>query len=715
MARYLRCVIDGFSVINVCSSKNTRSVWNESHCWGLFMRIALRSKVLCALLSALVLTSAVGLPPSVGLNSGLDLAGFDRTVRPQDDLNAFVNGHWQLVTPIPADRSSTGAFDLLEENSTRQLHQLMERLIAAPAAKQDFNDRAVVAFYHSFMDTQRLETLGVRPVAELMAQIDAVQSRRALAAAFGRLAAEGISVPIDAGVHPHQKHSSQYVLDFNQAGLGLPDRDYYLSTEAMFVKVREAYQRHVERTLTLAGHANGAESAVDILAIETALATAQWTRVENRDPVKTFNEVLVANLPVQYSGFDWTDYLAALQANPEQVNVSQPGYVHALSTVLASHPLSAWREYLRWQVLKTYSPYLSARLAHEHFAFYGTVLEGTPKPRERWKRGILLVDRQIGEALGRRYVETYFPPESKARVEQLVRNLLATYSADIDTLDWMGADTKQSAHAKLDKILLKIGYPDHWRDYSKLHIQADDLVGNVRRSARFEYARMIAKLGHPVDRSEWGMTPPTINAYYNPTLNEIVFPAGILQPPFFNAAADDAVNYGGIGSVIGHEISHGFDDEGSQFDADGNLMNWWTAADRAAFNNKAQALVAEYGAFEPVKGFHINGALTLGENIGDNSGVAIAYKAYVHSLHGQAAPVLDGFTGAQRFYLGFAQVWRDKSRDEMTIELIKSDPHSMAQFRVLGTVRNQPGYYEAFGVQPSDRAWMAPSERVQMW
>jgi predicted metalloendopeptidase len=389
---------------------------------------------------------------------------------------------------------------------------------------------------------------------------------------------------------------------------------------------------------------------------------------------------------VQYSGFDWTDYLAALQANPEQVNVSQPGYVHALSTVLASHPLSAWREYLRWQVLKTYSPYLSARLAHEHFAFYGTVLEGTPKPRERWKRGILLVDRQIGEALGRRYVETYFPPESKARVEQLVRNLLATYSADIDTLDWMGADTKQSAHAKLDKILLKIGYPDHWRDYSKLHIQADDLVGNVRRSARFEYARMIAKLGHPVDRSEWGMTPPTINAYYNPTLNEIVFPAGILQPPFFNAAADDAVNYGGIGSVIGHEISHGFDDEGSQFDADGNLMNWWTAADRAAFNNKAQALVAEYGAFEPVKGFHINGALTLGENIGDNSGVAIAYKAYVHSLHGQAAPVLDGFTGEQRFYLGFAQVWRDKSRDEMTIELIKSDPHSMAQFRVLAGV-----------------------------
>jgi predicted metalloendopeptidase len=649
------------------------------------------------------------------LSSGLDLGAFDRSVRPQDDLNAFVNGRWAAQTVIPADRSSIGTFDQLQETSTQQLRQIVDRLGRESAALTDPNDRAVVAFYRSYMDTARLQRLGLKPIVSLLESVERISSRAELAEAFGSLSGVGVSVPLEAQVHPHQKRSSEYVLDLSQGGLGLPDRDYYLSDDETFGKVRQAYAQHIERSLKLAGTAHPDEAARQILALETALARVQWSRVENRDPVKTYNETAIMDLPTVLPDFHWLGYIGALGAHTSTVNLSQPTYLSGLSGVLAAHPLSAWRLYLRWQVVRAYSPYLSKPFADEHFAFYGTILEGIPKQKERWKRGIELVDRQVGEALGRRYAETFFPPQSKARVETLVRNLIATYAADIETLDWMGADTKRSAHEKLDKLLLKIGYPDHWRDYSSVTIQADDLLGNVLRSTRFEHERMMAKLGHPVDRTEWDMTPPTINAYYNPTVNEIVFPAGILQPPFFDSKADDAVNYGAVGAVIGHEISHGFDDEGSQFDAQGNLRNWWTESDKEAFDLKAKALVAEYGAFEPVKGFHINGELTLGENIADNSGLAIAFKAYQRSLGGQAAPVIDGFTGAQRFYLGFAQVWREKSRDEVVIELIKTDPHSMPQYRVLGTVRNQPGYYEAFGVGPKDAAWLPPEQRVLMW
>ncbi len=673
-----------------------------------------RSGAFAALLCLCASAPALSASKTNSLVSGLELESFDRTARPQDDLNQFVNGRWLATTSIPADRSSVGSFDRLEETSTQQLRQIVDRL-SRPGGSQDANDRAVVNLYRSYMATARLEHLGVKPLSTLLSTVDNIQTRADLAAAFGQLGRDGVIVPIAAQVHPHQKRSTEYVFDLNQSGLGLPDRDYYLGDDAALLKVRTAYKAHVARTLSLAGSKNAETAADDILAIETAIATKQWTRVENRDPVKTFNEVATSDLATALPDFDWARYFDAAGAHPLTVNVSQPGYFNALSGVLAAHPLSAWREYLRWQVLRSYSPFLTDRLARESFAFYGTVLEGTPKQKERWKRGVALVDRQVGEALGRRYAETYFPPASKARVEELVRNLIATYSADIDTLDWMGPETKRSAHAKLDKILLKIGYPDHWRDYSTLQISPEDLVGNVLCTTEFEYDRMIAKLGHPVDRSEWDMTPSTINAYYNPTVNEIVFPAGILQPPFFNATADDAVNYGAVGAVIGHEISHGFDDEGSQFDAEGNLSNWWTESDRSAFNQKAQALIAEYAAFEPVPGFHINGELTLGENIADNSGLTIAYKAYLRSLNGQTAPVLDGFSGPQRFYLGFAQVWREKARDEAIIELIKSDPHSMARFRILGTVRNQTGYFDAFGVTSADKAWVDPADRVQMW
>jgi predicted metalloendopeptidase len=670
-----------------------------------------RKVLLTIALTVVIATPSQGAAP---LRSGLDLAGFDWSVRPADDLNQFVNGHWLQKTVIPEDRSATGTFDVLFERTEGQLHSIVDRAVANTASA-DADTQKIAALYASFMDERTIERRGLKPLASTFADISAIKDAHGLARLFARLSNEGVTTPFMVMVHPDQKEARQYILDVAQSGLGLPDRDYYLGDEDTFRHIRGEYEHHIERMLRLTGTKDAVAVAKDIVALETRIAKVQWDRVENRDPVKTYNRTKRAELRQALSEFDWDAFFSALGVQTDVINVSQPGYVHALNDVLAKTSLTSWKQYLRWQVLRSYAPYLSSKLDHEHFAFYGTTLEGTPVQRARWRRGVAVVDQSIGEALGRLYVAEYFPPESKMRVEKLVRNLIAAYGSDIDTLDWMGPQTKQAAHAKLDALLLKIGYPDHWRDYGALMIDRGDLLGNVRRAAQFEIRRNLAKLGQPVDRSEWDMTPPTINAYYNPAYNEIVFPAAILQPPFFDPLADDAVNYGAVGAVIGHEISHGFDDEGSQFDPSGNLKNWWTEADRAAFNAKAHMLVAEYGAFEPVPGFHLNGELTLGENIADNSGLAIAYKAYLRSLEGQTAPLIDGFTGAQRFYLGFAQVWREKARDNVVIELIKSDPHSMGRFRVLGTVRNQPGYYDAFGVHAGDASYEPPEKRVLMW
>jgi putative endopeptidase len=677
----------------------------------------MQSKLLRSAVTALLAFPLVGLaatPASVPPRSGLDLSGFDWTVRPADDLNAFTNGHWLKQTVIPEDRASVGTFDALEQRSEQQLHALMDQILAGPAADPD--SARIAALYASFMDEATIAQRGLKPLSEPLQRIQQAHSTADLVRLFAALGNENVMTPIAATVHADQKQPEAYTLDLSQSGLGLPDRDYYLSDDETLVKMRGQYKSHVERMLQRAGLPHAAEAAADVLSIETQIAKIQWSRVENRDPVKTYNKMTGSYLQQLAPGLDWQAYFMALGiAVPSTVTVSQPSYLEGLSRVFADQPLSAWKNYLRWHLLSAYAPYLPKAFDQEHFAFYGTVLEGTPAQKERWRRGIALVDKSVGEALGRLYVEAYFPPDSRSKVERLVRNLIATYAEDIDTLDWMGPATKQAAHAKLDALMLKIGYPDHWRDYGALHLDRHDLVGNVRRAALFESQRNLAKLGLTVDRTEWDMTPPTINAYYNPAYNEIVFPAAILQPPFFDPTADDAVNYGAVGAVIGHEISHGFDDEGSQFDAKGNLTNWWTEADRAAFTAKAERLVAEYSTFEPVPGFHINGQLTLGENIADNSGLTIAYKAYQRSLAGQTAPIIDGFTGPQRFYLGFAQVWREKARDNVTIELIKSDPHSMPSYRVIGTVRNQPGYFEAFDVKPGDAAYVAPSDRVQMW
>jgi putative endopeptidase len=443
----------------------------------------------------------------------------------------------------------------------------------------------------------------------------------------------------------------------------------------------------------------------------------QWTRVENRDPIKTYNKKSFGELPQVMPGYDWRSYLhgTGIDGRVDALIVTQPSYFAGLSKILASTPLPVWKAYFKWRVLSSAAPYLSKPFVDERFAFSGTVLRDVPENQPRWKRAINLIDFGLGEALGKRYVEKYFPPESKARMQVLVRNVLEAYRRDIELLDWMSPETKVGAQQKLSKVSPKIGYPDRWRDYSALRIERGDLHGNVVRAAEFEYWRNVDKLGKPVDRGEWTMTPQTVNAYYNPTKNEIVFPAAILQPPFFDAQADDAVNYGGIGGVIGHELSHGFDDRGSQYDADGNLHDWFTKEDHEKFAAKTKALVDQYNAYEPVPDYHVNGALTLGENIGDNSGLAIAYRAYHLSLGLHDAPVIDGFSGDQRLYLGWAQVWRGKAREAEKIQRIKTDPHSPPEVRGLAPLRNQAGFYKAFGLKPGDKMYLPPEQRVNIW
>jgi len=577
------------------------------------------------------------------------------------------------------------------------------------------------------MDEGALEALDVKPLAEQFAQIDGITDAKGVSAQIARLDREvgqatpfGMSSnpPIGIAVHQDNKDATKYVADLRQGGLGLPDRDYYLKDDDAKLKgMRAEYRKHIEKMLAMAGDKDAAKNADAILKLETALAKAQWDKVALRDPIKAYNKTETAKLAKLAPGMDWDAYLDAsgLKGKVDSVNIGQPSYVTALGKLVAATPVSTWKAYFRWRTLSDNAPLLSKRFVDADFAFNGTVLNGVPEIQPRWKRGLSLVNAGIGEELGKLYTAKYFPAESKARAQQLVANLLVAFKQGIDNLDWMSAETKKAAQEKLAKFTPKIGYPDNWRDYASLAIDKGDLVGNATRAQRFEYQRDLDKLGKPIDRGEWGMTPQTLNAYYNAELNEIVFPAAILQPPYFDAAADDAVNYGSIGAVIGHEISHGFDDQGAQYDGDGNLRDWWTKEDHEKFAAKTKALVAEYNAFEPVKGYHINGELTLGENIADNSGLAVAYKAYQISLGGKPAPVIDGLTGDQRFYMGFAAVWRAKMRDNAIIARIKTDPHSIPEFRAQGTVVNQPAFYQAFDVKEGDTMYRSPEQRVMIW
>jgi putative endopeptidase len=650
-------------------------------------------------------------------SSGIDMRYVEPSVRPQDDAYEYLNGKWLRDFKLPPDKGSYGSFTAIEDMTQVQLRGIVDELDGTASASGDPNAKKLADLYASFMNEAQVDALGLAPLQAEFSAIDAAQTMSALPALIAHLQAIGAGSPFTLGINLDARDSTQYAVILSQNGLGMPDRDYYLKDDPKLKDTRAKYLAHVQKMLSMAGDKQAAANAAAILALETSLARAQWTRVQERDPVKTYNKTAIAALPTLMPGYDWQSYVrdAGVGGKVDSVIVRQPSYFAALSQVMAATPLPVWKAYFKWRVLSSSAPYLPKEFVDERFAFSGGVLRDIPEIQPRWNRGIALLDGALGEALGKLYVERYFPPLHKARMQALVRNLLEAYRRDIETLEWMSPETKAGAQAKLAKLVPKIGYPEHWRDYSALVISRGDLYGNVIRSNEFEYTRNLAKLGKPVDRGEWRMRPQTVNASYNPTSNEITFPAAILQPPFFDAAADDAANYGGIGAVIGHEISHGFDDSGSQFDADGNLNDWWTKTDHEKFAAKTKALIAQYDAYEPVPGYHVNGALTLGENIGDNSGLAIAYKAYRISLGGRAAPVIDGFSGEQRFYLGWVQVWRGKVREAEAIQRIKTDPHSPPSVRGTAPLRNQAGFYEAFSLTPADKMYLPPAERVDIW
>ena len=656
-------------------------------------------------------------PGTTTPDTGIDTHNFDDHVRAQDDFYRHVNGGWLDRTPIPADKAVWGSFVELQDDAEKALHGIVEQVSRAhntPGSEaQKIGD-----LYADFMDRQRLQQLGLAPLAPELARIAAISSKDRLPALIAHLAILGVNTPLVPFVHQDNKDSTRYVVDLYQGGLGLPDRDYYLKTDdARLAATLKQYRAHVQKMLALAGDDNAAQQAQAIVSLETALANAHWTKVENRDPVKTYNRYAIDKLSGLAPGYDWNAFLrgAGIAGKVDYLIVSQPSYITGFNQVLQDMPLDTWKAYFRWHLLSDYAPYLSSDFVDENFAFYGTTLRGVPENRPRWKRGLGLIDNAIGEALGKLYVQKYFPPAHKARMEELVNNLLRAYRGSMDTLPWMGPETRVQAQAKLARFTYKIGYPNKWRDYSALTITRGDLVGNVMRAQKFDYDRNIRKLGKPIDREEWSMTPQTVNAYYNPEKNEIVFPAAILQPPFFFADADDAVNYGGIGAVIGHEISHGFDDRGSQYDGDGNLHDWWTAADHKRFRELTGRLVAQYDAYQAVPGYHVNGKLTLGENIADNAGLAIAYKAYHLALGGKPAPVLDGFSGDQRFFMSWAQIWRAKVREQEAIRRVKIDPHSPPFVRGTAPLENQAAFYRAFDVKPGDGMWRDPDQRVTIW
>ncbi len=649
--------------------------------------------------------------------SGIDRGNFDSSVKPGEDFFQYVNGGWIKNNPIPAEYSRWGSFSKLHDDNLIALREIVEGL-AKETKPLDENRRKIRDFYAAAMDEAKLEKLGAKPLDGLFADIAGVKDRRELIAVIARLHQKGISSLFGFGVHQDEKQSTRYAVHLHQGGLALPERDYYLGKTEDSRKIREQYLKHVAKMFELLGDTPdaAAKQADVVLSIETRLAESSRAPVALRDREANYNRHSRADLDKLTPNLSWAAYLKGADVKDLQFAiVGQPEFYQRVDELLGSVPLDDWRTYLRWDAVHSMASCLSHDFEQESFHFYGETLRGAKKMQPRWKRVLGAIDGQIGEALGQLYVEKYFPADAKLRMNELVKNLEAAYRERIESRDWMSAATKKQALAKLATVVRKIGYPDKWRDYSSLDIQTDSYAQNVIRCDEFESHRELAKLGKPVDREEWGMTPPTVNAYYNPTLNEIVFPAGILQPPFFDATADDAVNYGGIGAVIGHEITHGFDDQGSRSDAEGNLRNWWTAEDRSHFTTKADALVKQYNACVAVDDLHVNGRLTLGENLADLGGVAISLAAYKKSLDGKTASVIVGLSGEQRFFIGFAQVWRGAVRDADQRLLLRTDPHSPTRFRTNVPLSNIAAFYEAFHIQPTDKMYRAPADRVEVW
>jgi putative endopeptidase len=648
--------------------------------------------------------------------SGIDRSGFDESVRPQDDFNAYVNGTWLRETEIPADESEWGSFVLLQHESEENQRAIIEELSAREDLTPGTDERRVSDFYASYMDTASLEREGIAPIEDELERILDASSADDILRLGAEHRIDGVQTPISLDVFPDLGDSTRYVVYLFQDGLTLPDRDYYFNEGEKFEALREALPAYAEKLFELAGVDEPESRGAAVYDVERRLAEHHWTAAESRDVQKLYNLRKTAELSAITDRIDWPAYLETSElAELEDVVVGQPDYIAELGKLLETIPLESWRSYQAFRLLHGAAPFLSDAFVQANFDFSGRLVEGLDEIPPRWQRGVREVNALMGEAVGKIYVARHFPPEAKARMEGLVQNLVTTFGEAIDELEWMTDETKARAQEKREKFTYKIGYPDVWRDYSALTIDRGDLVGNVRRANAFEYRRNLAKLGKPIDRNEWDMTPQTVNAYHDPTKNEIVFPAAILQPPFFQMDADDAVNYGAIGAVIGHEIGHAFDDQGRRFDGDGNLRDWWSAYDATAFEESASTLVDQYNAFEALPDLNVNGQLTLGENIGDLTGVTIAYRAYLRSLGGAEPPVIDGFTGQQRFFLGFAQIWRVKSREEALRQLVVSNPHSPDSFRANGPLRNTPEFYEAFDVKEGDGMWLPPDERVKIW
>jgi putative endopeptidase len=650
-------------------------------------------------------------------NSGIDQTTFDQSVKPGDNFFLYVNGNWIKHNPIPPEYSRWGAFPKLRDDNLAALREILDGL-AKSTQTLDADGRKLRDFYATATDEAKLEAAGAKPLAGALERIAKISTPQELVAEAARLHLAGTPALFRMMVRQDEKQSNVYAVYVNQGGLGLPERDYYLGTTGDSKRIRDEYRQHVAKMLELLGDApqDAQKGADTVLQIETKFAEASRTPVQLRDREKQYNKLNREKLAALTPKVDWVLYFnTAAIGEPADVIVGQPEFLTRLNEMVTSVPVADWRTYLRWHVVHSMAPYLSSKFEDEDFRFESGVLRGIKQQQPRWKRAVTAVDQLMGEALGRLYVEKYFKPAAKERMDELVRNLVAAYRERLQSRDWMGSETKKHALEKLTAITPKIGYPDKWRDYSALEIRDDSYAENVMRAEAFEIRYRLSKLGKPVDRTEWGMTPPTVNAYYNPSMNEIVFPAGILQPPFFNATADDAVNYGGIGAVIGHEITHGFDDQGSRYDQDGNMRNWWTSEDRAHFNAKTDKLVKQYNDQVPLEKLHVNGRLTLGENLADLGGVAIAYAAYQKSLHGQPAPVIDGFTGPQRFFIGFAQVWRGTSRDAEQRLRLRTDPHSPPLVRATVPVSNIQAFYDAFNLKPGDAMYREPQDRVEVW
>lgn len=672
------------------------------------------SFISCLLLCAACQTDTTSDAPPKTLTSGLDLKNMDTSIQPGDNFQMYVNGNWIKETPIPSDKSSYGIFAILQDKSQEDVKKIIE-FAASTENKGGSDEQKVGGLYASFLDMEARNAQGSQPLQAEFEKIELISNYEELAKYFAHANKLSYSVPYGSFVFTDMKNPDQHALYTWQGGLGLPDREYYLKTDEKSVNLLKEYEIHIEKMLGLAAVENGKAAAKTILALETKIAKQQMKKEDTRDMMGLYNKVPVDSLSALMPDFAWNDFFTeAGVAGIDHVIIPQLEYTKSLNNIILQTDLSTWKTYLKWSVVNHVGTRLSEDFDAQNFAFYGTTMRGIKEQRPQWRRAVGIVNAYLGEVIGKVYVKEHFPPEAKERMLEMVDNLLKAYEVSIKELDWMGEETKKQALDKLSKFTPKIGYPDKWKEYPAKIVE-NDLFGNLKRSDLAAYDRQIAKLGKPVDKTEWGMNPQTINAYYNPSQNEIVFPAAILQPPFFDLNADDAVNYGAIGGVIGHEIGHGFDDQGSTFDGDGVLRNWWTDEDRAEFKKRTNALVEQYNSFKVFDDLNVNGEFTLGENIGDLGGLSIALKAYKMSRAGKEDVVMDGFTGEQRVFLGWAQAWRSKSTEEALRILVNTNPHSPADYRVNGVVRNIPEFYEAFNVKEDADLFLASEERVKIW